>query len=98
MISTLINTIFFLTFRTGYYHKTLPIDSETVSKLSQGSGYFFHDKMPGCRLPSLTAATPLQFTTGGLQLSLEQEPTPCFAFLSGNSLLPIRTTGAIILA
>jgi hypothetical protein len=47
---------------------------------------------------SLTAATTLQFTTGGLQLSLEQEPTPCFAFLGGNSLLPIRITGAIILA
>jgi hypothetical protein len=31
--------------------------------------------MPGCCLPSLTAATTLQFTTGGLQLSLEQDPT-----------------------
>jgi hypothetical protein len=54
--------------------------------------------MPGCCLPSLTAATTLQFTTGGLQLSLKQYPTPCFAFLGGNSLLPIKTTGAIILA
>jgi hypothetical protein len=54
--------------------------------------------MPGCCLPNLTAATPLQFTTGGLKLSLEQEPIPCFAFLGGNSLLLIRTTGAIILA
>jgi hypothetical protein len=98
MISALINTIFFLTFRTGYYHKTLPIDPETVSKPSQGSGYFFHDKMPGCCPPSLTAATPLQFTAGGLQRSLQQEPAPRFAFLGGNSLLPIRRTGAIILA
>jgi hypothetical protein len=48
--------------------------------------------MPGCCLPSLTAATTLQFTTGGLQLSLG------FAFLGGNSLLPIKTIGAIILA
>jgi len=54
--------------------------------------------MPGCYLPSPTAATTLYFTTGGLQLSLEQEPTPCFAYLGGNRPLPIRTTGAIILA
>jgi hypothetical protein len=54
--------------------------------------------MPGCCLPSLTAATALQFTTGGLQLSLEQEPTLCIAFLGGNSPLLIRKTGAIILA
>jgi hypothetical protein len=54
--------------------------------------------MPGCCLPSLIAATALQFTTGGLQLSLEQEPTLCFAFLGGNSTLLIRTIGAIILA
>jgi hypothetical protein len=54
--------------------------------------------MPGCCLPSLTAATALQFTTGGLKISPEQEPTPCFAFLGGNNPLPIRTTGAFILA
>jgi hypothetical protein len=53
--------------------------------------------MPGCGLPSLTAATALHFTAGYLKLSLEQEPTPCFAFLGGNSPLPIRGTGAIIL-
>jgi hypothetical protein len=53
--------------------------------------------MPGCCLPSLTAATTLQFAAAGLQLSLEQEPTSCFAFLGGNSPLPIKTTGAIIL-
>jgi hypothetical protein len=27
----------------------------------QGSGYFLHDKMPGCDLPGLAAATALQF-------------------------------------
>jgi hypothetical protein len=54
--------------------------------------------MPGCCLPSLTAATALHFTAGYLKLSLEQEPTPCFAFLGGNSPLPIRSTGAIILS
>jgi hypothetical protein len=53
--------------------------------------------MPGCCLPSLTAATALHFTAGYLKLSLQQEPTPCIAFLGGNSLLPIRSTGAIIL-
>jgi hypothetical protein len=30
--------------------------------------------------------------------ALEQEPTPCFAFLGGNSPLPIRSIGAIILS
>jgi hypothetical protein len=78
-------------------HEKLQISCVKL-KLSQGSGYFFHDKMPGCSLPSLTAATALQFTTGGLKISLEQEPTPCFAFFGGNSPLPIRTTGAIILS
>jgi hypothetical protein len=76
----------------------LPLELVSKPVIIQGPGYFFHDKMPGCCLPSPTAATPLQFTTGGLQLSLEQEPTPCFAFLGGNSPLPIKTTGAIILA
>jgi hypothetical protein len=54
--------------------------------------------MPGCCQTSLTAATALQFTTGGLQLLLEQAPTPCFAFLGGNNPVPIKTTEAIILA
>jgi hypothetical protein len=54
--------------------------------------------MPGCCLPSLTAATALHFTAGYLKRSLEQEPTPFFAFLGGNSLLPMRRTGAIILS
>jgi hypothetical protein len=72
--------------------------SGASDKLDQGSGYFFHDKMPGCCLPSLTAATALHFTASYLKLSLEQEPTPCFAFLGSNSLLPIKSTGAIILS
>jgi hypothetical protein len=54
--------------------------------------------MPGCCLPNLTAATALHFTAGYLKLSLEQELTPYFAFLGGNSALPIRSTGAIILS
>jgi hypothetical protein len=54
--------------------------------------------MPGCCLPSLTAATTLHFTAGYLKLLLQQEPTPCFAFLGGNSPLPFRSTGAIILS
>jgi hypothetical protein len=33
-----------------------------------------------------------------LKLSLEQEPTLCFALLGGNSPLPIRSTAAIILS
>jgi hypothetical protein len=66
--------------------------------LVQESGYFFHGKMPGCFLPSQTAATALHFTAGYLKLSLQQEPTPCFAFLGGICPLPIRSTGAIILS
>jgi hypothetical protein len=54
-----------------------------------GVGVFFHDKMPGCCLPSLAAATASHFTAGHLKLSLQQEPTPCFAFLGGNSPLLI---------
>jgi hypothetical protein len=54
--------------------------------------------MPGCCLPSLTAATALHFTAGYLKLSHQQEPTPCFAFLGGNSSLPVNNTGAIILS
>jgi hypothetical protein len=65
----------------------------TPSIINKGSGYFFHGKMPGCCLPSLTGATALHFTAGYLKLSLQQEPTPCFAFLGGNSPLPIRSTG-----
>jgi hypothetical protein len=54
--------------------------------------------MPGCCLLSLTAATTLHFTAGYLELSFQQEPTPCFAFLGGNSPVPIKSTGAIILS
>jgi hypothetical protein len=54
--------------------------------------------MPGCCLPSLTAATALHFTAGYLKLTLQQESTLCFAFLGGNNPLPIGSTGAIILS
>jgi hypothetical protein len=77
-------------------HEKLQISCVKL-KLSQGSGYFFHDEMPDCCLPSLTAATALHVTASYLKLSLQQEPTPSFAFLGGNSHLPIRSTGAIIL-
>jgi hypothetical protein len=60
---------------------------------SGGSGYFFHGKMSGCCLPSLTAATASHFTAGYFKLSLEQEPTPCFAFLGGNSPVLIEAPG-----
>jgi hypothetical protein len=52
--------------------------------------------MPGCCLPSLTAATTLLFTAGCLKLLLEQEPTLSFAVLGGNSPLTILSSGAII--
>jgi len=54
--------------------------------------------MPGCCPPSLTAATALHFTASYLKLSLQQEPTHCFAFLGGNSPLPIGSIAAIILS
>ena len=45
----------------------------------QGSGYFFHVKMPGYRLASLSAATTLHFTACCIQLLLSQNPTACIA-------------------
>jgi hypothetical protein len=33
-----------------------------MGAINEGSGYFFHGKMPGCCLPGLTAATALHFT------------------------------------
>jgi hypothetical protein len=54
--------------------------------------------MPGCCLPSLTAATDLHFTAGYLKGLLQQKPTPYFAFLGGNSPLFLRNTGAISLS
>jgi hypothetical protein len=53
--------------------------------------------MPDCCLPSRTAATALHFSAGYLKLSLQQKPTPSFAFLSGNCPLFLRNTGAISL-
>jgi hypothetical protein len=67
-------------------------------QINSGSGYFLHGKMPGCCLPGLTAATALHVTAGYLKLSLQKEPTPCFAFLDGNSPLLIKSTGVIILS
>jgi hypothetical protein len=54
--------------------------------------------MPSYCLPSLTAATALDFTAGYLKLSRQQEPTPSFAFFGGNSPMHLRSTGAIILS
>jgi hypothetical protein len=68
------------------------------AQLNEGSGYFFHVKMPGYRLASLTAATTLHFTAFRIQLLLSQNPTACFAYLGGSSQLLIRGTGAIILS
>jgi hypothetical protein len=82
----------------SYRPLNYPSENRLIFYLIQGSGYFFHGKMPGCCLPSLTAATALHFTAGYLKLSLEQEPMPCFAFLGGYRPLPIRSTGAIILS
>jgi hypothetical protein len=53
--------------------------------------------MPGCCLPSPTAATALHFTAGYLKRLGQQKPKPCFAFLGGNSPLPPGSTGAISL-
>jgi hypothetical protein len=48
-----------------------------MNHLFQGSGYFFHGKMPGCCLPSLTAATALHFTAGYLKLSQAPGRSSC---------------------
>jgi hypothetical protein len=65
--------------------------------LFQGSRYFFHDKMPGYRLPGLAAATTLHFIACHIQHPLSQKPTACFAYPGGSNQLLIRGTGAIIL-
>ena len=79
------------------FHFELRTLNPDLYYLSEGSGYFFQGKMPGCCLPSLTTATALHFIAGYLKLSLQQEPTSPFAFIGGNNPLPIRSTGAIIL-
>jgi hypothetical protein len=59
--------------------------------ISQGVGVFFSRQDAG-----LLPAKP---DSGNcLAFYCQQEPTPCFAFLGGNSPLPIRSTGAIILS
>jgi hypothetical protein len=74
-----------------------PGTAQISYQLLEWSGYFFHGKMPGCCLPGLTAATALHFTAGYLKGSLQQDPTPCFAYLGGNSPLPVGSAGAISL-
>jgi hypothetical protein len=63
------------------------------SYINQGSGYFFHGKMPGCGLPRPTAASALHLTAGDLKRSLQQEPTPCFAFSAAIALCPLEAPG-----
>jgi hypothetical protein len=70
----------------------------TSTTFNSGVGVFFSRQDAGLLPANLTAATALHFTAGYLKLSLQQEPRPCFAFLGGNSPLPIRSTGAIILS
>jgi hypothetical protein len=53
--------------------------------------------MPGCCLPSQTAATVLHFITLYLKPERLPDPDPCFAFSGGNSLLLIESTRAITL-
>jgi hypothetical protein len=65
--------------------------------LIQGSGYFFHDKMPGYRLLGLAAATTLHFTACQIKHPLSQKPTASFAYPGGCSQLLVGSAGAIIL-
>jgi hypothetical protein len=63
-----------------------------------GVGVFFSRQDAGLLPAKPDSGNRMHFTAGYLKLSLEQEPTPCFAFLGGNSPLPIRSTGVIILS
>ena len=63
----------------------------------QGSGCFFHNKMPDYRLPGLAAATTQHFTACHIQHSLSQKPITSFAYPGGSNHLLIKTTRAIIL-
>jgi hypothetical protein len=65
--------------------------------LFQGSGCFFHGKMPGYCQPGLAAATALQFTACRIQHPLSQEPKASIAYAGGSSHFSIKSTGAIIL-
>jgi hypothetical protein len=66
--------------------------------IHQGSGDFLRDRMPGYRLPSLSAATPLNFAAGCIQPTVSQEPTACFAYLDGISQLSYKSNALIILS
>jgi hypothetical protein len=52
--------------------------------------------MPGCCLPSQTAATALHLTALYLKPTLQQEPDPWVAFAGGNRPLLIASTEAIL--
>jgi hypothetical protein len=56
-------------------------------QLFQGSGYFFHGKMPGCCLPSLTAATALHFT------HLNKNRRRVLPFSAAIALCPLEAPG-----
>jgi len=61
-------------------------------------GNFFDDKIPGCRLPNLTAATACYFTPCRLKFPPPQERAPWFAFLGGSSQLDFNITKEFILS
>ena len=79
-------------FRDGFQDNYLTVAHFWV-QLYEGSGYFFHVKMPGYRRLSLAAATILHFTACCIRLLVSQNPTACIAYLGGSSQLLIRSTG-----
>jgi hypothetical protein len=68
------------------------------SALINSGGVFFERQDAGLLPAKPYSGNCLAFYCRYLKLSLQQEPTPCFAFLGSNSPLPIRSTGAIILS
>jgi hypothetical protein len=61
--------------------------------LDEGSGYFFHGKMPGCCLPSLAAATALHFTAGYLNIHSNENRRLVLPFSAAIALCPLEAPG-----
>jgi hypothetical protein len=69
-----------------------------LSSTNSGVGVFFSRQDAGLLPAKPDSGNCLAFYCQLLKRSLQQEPTPCFAFLGGNSPLLLRNTWAISLS
>jgi hypothetical protein len=68
-----------------------------TTKIISGVGVFFSRQDAGLLPAEPDGGNCLAFYCRLLKRSLQQEATPCFAFLGGNSPLSLGSSGAIIL-